>query len=98
MCCSRPLGTPRALGPARGVSGPGGLPSQVPPQQGLQGQEQEGLEGKTMFTLAEHSPGRDSLEVAHEASGHSLLVPHQALKQAGEGVGRSGRALWKSWP
>ena len=63
----------------------------MPQQRGLQEQEQEGLEVKTRFTPAEHGPGRDSLEGAHEDSGHSLLVPHQALKQAGEGVG------WEIW-
>ena len=59
----------------------------MPPQRGLQEQDQEGLEVKTRFTPAEHGPGRDSLEVAHEDSGYSLLALHQALKQAGEGVG-----------
>ena len=63
----------------------------MPPQRGLQEQKQEGLAVNTRFTLAEHGPGRDSLEVAHEDSRHSLLVPHQALKQAGEGVG------WEIW-
>ena len=63
----------------------------MPPQRGLQEQEQEGLEVNTRFTPAEHGPRRDSLEGAHEDSGHSLLAHHQALKQAGEGVG------WEIW-
>ena len=50
-----------------------------------------GAGGEDQVQSCRAGPGRDSLEGAHEDRGHSQLVPHQALKQAGEGVG------WEVW-